>query len=214
MKHVVEYDVYLDILLMVSIYVIKYLFVREHQQIRTSCRLTVMRPGTDHMHDLYKQMKHTRYKHTHTHTRVTCCFGMGILFVYRSPACVYRCIACCFIYIVNVFCIHRLCASLSLSLSIYIHRPLLARGHQAARDSLSITFLLSSMFFNVQSAGDQSAVDQSAVCWPAGQQPGDWYWYTGPSGVPLYPPPGGLPQLGVSQGESRNYKKSNLSPRH
>jgi len=45
---------------------------------------------------------------------------MGILFVYRSPACVYRCIACCFIYILNVFCIHRLCASLSLSLSLYI----------------------------------------------------------------------------------------------
>ena len=41
MKHVVKYDVYLDILLMVSIYVIKCLFSRENQKIPKSLRLTV-----------------------------------------------------------------------------------------------------------------------------------------------------------------------------
>ncbi len=41
MKKVVKYDVDLDILLMVSISVIKYLFVRANPQIQKSRRLTV-----------------------------------------------------------------------------------------------------------------------------------------------------------------------------
>ena len=58
-----------------------------------------------------------------------------------------------------------------LYIYIYIRRPLLVRGHQAAREVGSITDLLSYLFFNIQSADyqslsvfhDHSAIDQSAV---------------------------------------------------
>ena len=63
-----------------------------------------------------------------------------------------------------------------------IRRPLLARGHQAGKESWPVTDLLSYFFsifnqqlinlyqfFHDQSAIDQSAVDKSAVCWSTGQ---------------------------------------------
>ena len=46
MKHVVKYDVYLDILLMVSIYVIKYVFLRESPTIQKSRILAPYWPGS------------------------------------------------------------------------------------------------------------------------------------------------------------------------
>ena len=93
-----------------------------------------------------------------------------------------------------------------------IRRPLLARGHQAARDGKPITDLLSQLFFNIpspvyqslqvsidKSAVDPSAGDQSAVCRSAGQQSGIGNCSTVPPGPTIYLPPGPLSQLGVVQ---------------
>ena len=91
-----------------------------------------------------------------------------------------------------------------------IRRPLLARGHQAARGRKPITDLLSQLFSNIpspvyqslqvsidKSAVDQSAGDQSAVCWSTGQQSGLSNCSTVPPGQTIYHPPGPLSQIWV-----------------
>ena len=100
------------------------------------------------------------------------------------------------------------------NLPIKIRRPLLVRGHQAARDgnkqSLNHWSLILT-FFNVPSSTgqsssvsmrnspvDQSAGDQSAICCSAHQQSGIGNCSTVSPGVLLHPLPGVVPQLGVS----------------